>query len=43
VVSHAPATLPPVTHWIEGWVGHRANLDTVAKRKIPSPTPGIET
>jgi hypothetical protein len=25
------------THWIGGWVGPRAFLDTVAKRKIPSP------
>jgi hypothetical protein len=38
---HAPATLPPekepVTHWIGGWVGLRAVLDGVVKRKIPSP------
>jgi hypothetical protein len=37
---HAPAALPstkePVTHWIGGWVGPRAVLDTVVKRKIPS-------
>jgi hypothetical protein len=26
-----------VTHWIGGWVGPRAGLDTVVKRKIPSP------
>jgi hypothetical protein len=25
------------THWIRGWVGPRAVLDTVVKRKIPSP------
>jgi hypothetical protein len=25
------------THWIGGWVGPRAVLDTVVKRKIPSP------
>jgi hypothetical protein len=25
------------THWIGGWVGPRAVLDAVAKRKIPSP------
>jgi hypothetical protein len=25
------------THWIGGWVGRRAVLDTVVKRKIPSP------
>jgi hypothetical protein len=38
---HAPAALPPSeraagTHWIGGWVGPRAVLDAVAKRKIPS-------
>jgi hypothetical protein len=27
----------PDTHWIGGWVGLRAGLDTVVKRKIPSP------
>jgi hypothetical protein len=27
----------PGTHWIGGWVGSRAVLDTVVKRKIPSP------
>jgi hypothetical protein len=27
----------PDTHWIGGWVGSRAVLDTVVKRKIPSP------
>jgi hypothetical protein len=26
----------PGTHWIGGWVGPRAVLDTVVKRKIPS-------
>jgi hypothetical protein len=35
---HAPAALPgeivPGTHWIGGWVGPRAVLDTVVKRKI---------
>jgi hypothetical protein len=25
------------THWIGGWVGPRTVLDTVVKRKIPSP------
>jgi hypothetical protein len=25
----------PVTHWIGGWVGPRAVLDAVVKRKIP--------
>jgi hypothetical protein len=39
---HAPAALlpgkePPNTHWIGGWVGPRAILDAVVKRKIPSP------
>jgi hypothetical protein len=39
---HTPATLPPGkeppgTHWIGGWVGPRAVLDAVVKRKIPSP------
>jgi hypothetical protein len=37
---HAPAALPPGervsgTHWIGGWVGPRAVLDAVVKRKIP--------
>jgi hypothetical protein len=27
----------PITHWIGGWVGSRAILDAVVKRKIPSP------
>jgi hypothetical protein len=26
----------PGTHWIGGWVGPRAGLDMVSKRKIPS-------
>jgi hypothetical protein len=39
---HAPAALPPGkeppgTHWKGGWVGPRAVLDAVVKRKIPSP------
>jgi hypothetical protein len=38
---HTPAALLPEkasgTHWIGGWVGPRAVLDTVVKRKIPSP------
>jgi hypothetical protein len=25
------------THWIGGWVGPRAVLDAVVKKKIPSP------
>jgi hypothetical protein len=32
-----PGKEPPGTHWIGGWVGHRAVLDAVVKRKIPSP------
>jgi hypothetical protein len=39
---HVPAALPPRerargTHWIGSWVGPRAVLDAVVKRKIPSP------
>jgi hypothetical protein len=38
---HAQAALPPRkrapgTHWIGGWVGPRAGLEAVVKRKIPS-------
>jgi hypothetical protein len=32
-----PRERAPDTHWIEGWVGPRAVLDAVVKRKIPSP------
>jgi hypothetical protein len=32
-----PRERAPFTHWIGGWVGLRAGLDAVAKRKIPSP------
>jgi hypothetical protein len=36
----APAALAPGrdprTHWIGDWVGPRAGLDAVVKRKIPS-------
>jgi hypothetical protein len=28
----------PGTHWIGGWVGPRAGLNVMVKRKIPSPT-----
>jgi hypothetical protein len=31
-----PRERAPGTHWIGGWVGHRAILDAVVKRKIPS-------
>jgi hypothetical protein len=38
---HASAGLLPGTasrtHWIGGWVGPRAGLDAVVKRKFPSP------
>jgi hypothetical protein len=39
---HAPTALnsrkkAPGTHWIGGWVGSRAVLDAVVKRKILSP------
>jgi hypothetical protein len=42
VVSFNPPPLyprerTPDTHWIGDWVGPRAGLDAVAKRKIPSP------
>jgi hypothetical protein len=30
-----PGVRAPGTHWIRGWVGPRADLDVVAKRKIP--------
>jgi hypothetical protein len=31
------------THWVGGWVGRRAGLDAVAKRKKSLLLPGIET
>jgi hypothetical protein len=44
---HAPAAFTPWgrtpdTHWIGGWVGLRAGLDTEARGKILSPLPGFE-
>jgi hypothetical protein len=30
-----PRERPPGTHWIGGWVGPRAVLDALVKRKIP--------
>jgi hypothetical protein len=35
--SFTPGKRAPGTPWIGGWVGLRAVLDAVAKRKIPSP------
>jgi hypothetical protein len=32
-----PKEKDPGTHWIGDWVGPSASLDTVLKRKIPSP------
>jgi len=32
-----PRGRAPGTHWIRGWVGPRAGLDAVVKRKIPNP------
>jgi hypothetical protein len=39
VVSFKPRSLCPQgkSHWIGSWMGPRAVLDAVAKRKIPSP------
>jgi hypothetical protein len=43
MVSFKPRQLyPQGKSLIGGWVGHRAVLDTVVKRKIPSTPPGIE-
>jgi hypothetical protein len=38
----APEEISPNTHWIGGWVDHRAYLDSVNKRNILS-LPDIET
>jgi hypothetical protein len=32
-----PRERDPDSHWIGGWMGHRTGMDTVSKRKIPSP------
>jgi hypothetical protein len=32
-----PREIAPGTHWIGGWVGTRAGLDTEVNRKILSP------
>jgi hypothetical protein len=38
---HPPVALPPgkepLVHWIGGWMGPRAVVDAVVKKKIPSP------
>jgi hypothetical protein len=45
---HAPAALPPRetapgTHWIGGWVGHRAVLDAPSPRRESNPrTPIVQ-
>jgi hypothetical protein len=36
-----PGERTPGTHWIGGWVGPRAGLDTVEKRKLLT-LPGLE-
>jgi hypothetical protein len=36
--ASCPCVRAPSTHWIEGEVDPRANLDAVAKRKDPFPT-----
>jgi hypothetical protein len=36
-----PGERAPCTHWIGGWVGPRADLDDVEKRKFLTP-PGLE-
>jgi hypothetical protein len=33
----SPGGKSPGTHWIGGWVGTRARLDAVVKKKIPCP------
>jgi len=40
---HALATLPLVTQWIGGWVGPRAGLDMVVKRRKSCHCPHPET
>jgi len=34
---------PPDTHWIGGWVGPRAGLDVMVKRKISNPCQASNT
>jgi hypothetical protein len=38
-----PRERTPGTHWIGGWVGPRASLDTEARGNILSPLLGIES
>jgi len=38
-----PGKEPPDTHWIGSWVGRRAGLDAVAKRKKSLFLSGIDT
>jgi hypothetical protein len=45
--NHAPAGInlqgkDSGTHWMGGWVGPRAGLDTETRGKNPLPLPGIE-
>jgi hypothetical protein len=35
-----PREKAPATPWVGGWVGPKADLDAVVKRKIPSPCGG---
>jgi hypothetical protein len=32
-----PKERAPGTHWIGGWMGPRASVDTAVRRKIPNP------
>jgi hypothetical protein len=43
ICRFTPRERSPVTRWIWGWVGPRAVLNAVVKRKFPSPPPEIET
>jgi len=38
-----PRERAPGIHWIGDWVGPKANLNAVAKRKKSLPQPGIES
>jgi hypothetical protein len=41
-VTPRPRFTTPGTHWIWGWMGLRADLDTETKKKNPLPLSGIE-